>query len=297
MYICPAKNCTYEMKKMFITLLFLCAAYAILPVHTLQAQDAKDSIAFLSARWNWKKLDKGAEAGSARMQLFGSTQTISIIKYPARKFRTQIIHSPGECAGTTDSLAMKHGASIAVNGSYFNMKTLFPHTFLSYKHRIVGRTEGDEIVRSDGILAFKGKKGRTMYIFPCDSSSYEDYREKYYCAIASGPLLIQDGKTQAFQDNKFNSTRHPRSIIGYDSHGYCYFIVIDGRFPGMGDGATIPEAAAVARYLGLESAINMDGGGSSTLWSENTGVINHPSDNGKFDHRGCRTVANIVIAK
>ena len=121
------------MKKMFITLLFLCAAYAILPVHTLQAQDAKDSIAFLSARWNWKKLDKGAEAGSARMQLFGSTQTISIIKYPAHKFRTQIIHSPGECAGTTDSLAMKHGASIAVNGSYFNMKTLFPHTFLSYK--------------------------------------------------------------------------------------------------------------------------------------------------------------------
>ena len=57
---------------------------------------------------------------------------------------------------------------------------------------------------------------------------------------------------------------------------------------------------------GCRNAVNLDGGGSSTLWlspasgdsvpkNQIGGVINHPSDNGKFDHKGERRVANSII--
>ena len=67
--------------------------------------------------------------------------------------------------------------------------------------------------------------------------------------------------------------------------------VIDGRFKGQGDGATIAETAYIARQLGLTEALNLDGGGSSTLWTAQEGVLNHPYDNrrrarGPQLHRG-----------
>ena len=74
-------------------------------------------------------------------------------------------------------------------------------------------------------------------------------------------------------------------------------VVVDGRFKGRGDGASIPELAVIASFLGLEEAINLDGGGSSTVWTERTGVINHPFDNHVFDHEGQRVVPNILIAR
>ena len=48
--------------------------------------------------------------------------------------------------------------------------------------------------------------------------------------------------------------------------------------------------------LGMTEAINLDGGGSTTLWSEETGVINHPYDNKKWDHVGERAVPNLIVA-
>jgi exopolysaccharide biosynthesis protein len=52
------------------------------------------------------------------------------------------------------------------------------------------------------------------------------------------------------------------------------------------------------RYLGVKDALNLDGGGSTTLYvkdaSEN-GIVNHPSDNKKFDRQGERFVVNSLL--
>jgi exopolysaccharide biosynthesis protein len=48
--------------------------------------------------------------------------------------------------------------------------------------------------------------------------------------------------------------------------------------------------------LGMTQAINLDGGGSTTLWSEKIGVINHPYDNKKWDNEGERAVPNLIVA-
>ena len=73
--------------------------------------------------------------------------------------------------------------------------------------------------------------------------------------------------------------------------------VIDGRIKGEGDGATIAETAYIARQLGLVDALNLDGGGSSTLWTAQEGILNHPYDNKRFDHEGERGVPNCIVIR
>ena len=53
----------------------------------------------------------------------------------------------------------------------------------------------------------------------------------------------------------------------------------------------------LAEKLGLVEALNLDGGVSSTLWTLPGGVLNHPCDNGKFDHVGQRIVPNAVLVR
>lgn len=69
--------------------------------------------------------------------------------------------------------------------------------------------------------------------------------------------------------------RNPRTVAGTDSQGVITLIVIDGRQPGS-VGTTIPETAQVARDFGLSDALNLDGGGSSTMVAGDA-IVNHPS--------------------
>jgi exopolysaccharide biosynthesis protein len=47
----------------------------------------------------------------------------------------------------------------------------------------------------------------------------------------------------------------------------------------------------------MVEAMNLDGGGSSTLWSKAYGVVSHPCDNRTFDHEGSREVSSTLIVK
>ena len=86
-------------------------------------------------------------------------------------------------------------------------------------------------------------------------------------------------------------------MIGTTADGWTYLIVIDGRFPGQGIGTTIHETAEICRMFGLCDALNLDGGGSSVLWTKEFGTISHPYDNKRFDHSGQRVVPNVVYIR
>ena len=60
---------------------------------------------------------------------------------------------------------------------------------------------------------------------------------------------------------------------------------------------TIPQLTYLMRQLGCTHAINLDGGGSTTLWTAVHGTVSHPSDNATFDHHGQRPVPNILYLK
>lgn len=264
----------------------------------INAQSQADSIALVDANWNWVKLGKGAKAGHVIVPMFGDRQSITVIKYPARKFSTSIIDAQNPNHDITSKVAERYDALAAINASYFNMKKLTPTTYFAKDGKIVGKSASSELFRVNGYVAVKDKKGHQVEIAYIDTTQYDAYPSQYEALLASGPVVLVKKNIPGFpKDKYFYDKRHPRTMIGYDRK-YIYYVVVDGRFPEYGAcGATIPELAYIARYLGMDYALNLDGGGSSTAWTRKTGVLNYPFDNKKFDHDGCRKVPNIIIMR
>ena len=314
------------MKKRF---LLLCAAVGMMAAaFQLSAKTdgaASDSLAFVNASWKVTDLGKGADAMYAQIQMFNSVQSVSVVKYPAKKFRTEILHRPGESAGVPSEIGKELGASFVMNGGYFHVKELIPSVFFKSGKQTLGYTHPTELYRVNGLFGFKDTKGRKMQIAHCpDTLDYMSTTAKMKSAMATGPLLILDGEIvvpvlmgdKADGDNvaameaeqkagskirthytsaQFYDRRHPRTAIGTDDSGNIYLVVIDGRFKGQGEGASIYETAYICHLLGMTNAINLDGGGSSALWTKEVGILNHPRDNRKFDHEGERSVPNLIV--
>lgn len=98
------------------------------------------------------------------------------------------------------------------------------------------------------------------------------------------PQIIKDGiniaHSQALKEGaneKFSLTRHPRTAIGYSrDKAKLYLITVDGRQK-CSAGMTLNELSEFMLFLGCYNALNLDGGGSTTLVI-NDKIINHPSD-------------------
>ena len=248
---------------------------ALMLLYTLPAasQTPGDSVALATAAWRISDLGGGAECRYAQVDLFGSRQSISVVSYPLRGFETRITHLDRR-AEPVSGLGRDAGADIAVNGSYFDVKTFEPVTFVLVDKKIAGRTTPNELMRTNGIVAFKGRKGRRMDIFRCDTAGYDRVARRYRSALAAGPVLVDDGRIVTYDSDKtFYTGRHPRTLIGKRAGGEVVMVVIDGRFKGQGEGTTIAETAYIARQLGLVEALNLDGGGSSTLCTEKTFTV------------------------
>lgn len=70
--------------------------------------------------------------------------------------------------------------------------------------------------------------------------------------------------------------RNPRTFAGVDGQGRTLLVTVDGRQLGE-SGLSIQEAADVARALGMQDAINLDGGGSTAMVVDGA-VVSSPSD-------------------
>ena len=100
-------------------------------------------------------------------------------------------------------------------------------------------------------------------------------------AIGGGPVLVRDGKpvyraNEAFTVSQI-APRHPRTAIGQLADGRILLVVVDGRQPGYSVGMTTFEMALTMARLGAVRAMQLDGGGSSTIAFEGH-VLNSPSD-------------------
>ena len=114
------------------------------------------------------------------------------------------------------------------------------------------------------------KRGETVFIDGreiADISSDSRF-DKYTEMLQAGPLLLKNGEyadnTENIKENVLNM-RHPRTIVGTDGKRVMW-AVIDGRDNMHSVGATMDETRKVCRWLGMSTALNLDGGGSSSLW-------------------------------
>lgn len=90
-------------------------------------------------------------------------------------------------------------------------------------------------------------------------------------------MLLDDGECVTLTKDI-----HPRTAVGISRDGrHVYFLVADGRQPGFSEGLTLIEMAEWMKQLGCWDAMNLDGGGSSTLVVKNADgtprIVNKPS--------------------
>ena len=104
---------------------------------------------------------------------------------------------------------------------------------------------------------------------------------------SAGPILLQNGPPaidavaegvldpRDLNDYTFSAYRHARTMIGADSRGRILLATVDG-IPGVSEGMTLTEEAALMRSLGAVDAMNLDGGGSTQFASYGQ-VLDDPS--------------------
>ena len=100
--------------------------------------------------------------------------------------------------------------------------------------------------------------------------------------IGGAGLLMRDGRrltawAREQLSKGFETTRHPRTVVGRDRNGAIWLIAVDGRQPGRAVGMTFLELQDLLGRLDVTDALNLDGGGSTTMVVEGE-VVNRPSD-------------------
>jgi hypothetical protein len=195
----------------------------------------------------------------------------------------QFLVTPGDpqadhplTARTTSKFLSEYGAQVAVNGDGFtpwHSTSLFDY----YPH------PGDPVkpngkAASQGVQYASGSEA-TLYISNDNVASFISPESGMYNAISGDRILVENGSTVPGQDDGIAA---PRTAIGLDSSGQkLIIVVIDGRQPFYSQGATLGELAAIMLYYGADTAMNLDGGGSSTLvvqGAQGPRVLNSPID-------------------
>jgi Phosphodiester glycosidase len=182
-------------------------------------------------------------------------------------------------ARTTSQFLQEYGVQVAVNGDGFSpwwsrgVADYYPHV-------------GDP-VQPRGIAASRGKlywtsqaAVPTLYISSRNQLSFDEPSKPFNAVSGETPLLMGGQIIPDLNDEAIQ----PRTAVGYSKNGrYLYLVVVDGRQPFYSEGMTVRELAGLMLSLGANYAMDLDGGGSSTLVVQGLNgqprVLNSPIDN------------------
>lgn len=217
-------------------------------------------------------------------RLYAGPQSLTVVEVaPQAKARYDVV-APG-VRTKTSAMGAQNGALAAINGGFFAIES-------------TGLSTG--LLRLDGALVVPAKPGQASLGIGSDhrlrvATRPEGDWPEVEDALGAGPMLLRDG---AVVDHgaRQRRIRHPRSAIGVGKDGSVVWLTADGRTD-KAAGLAHEETAAILQALGCVDAVNLDGGGSTTLWVAGRGVVNHPCDNKKYDHAGERAVANAVLLR
>ncbi len=242
--------------------------------------------------WNSRTITEGVVLKWVQARLFDSDQAIFIVETDPTAGRFEFGVAAGDRPLITSSYAAGEGVLAAINGTFFNMQEGYNVHYVRVNDSVVALTDEKEYgIRATGVFTATGEA--------VDISAWGPEKEdagvvKAEDAIVTGPLLTDNGHEILLDSINFNKNRHPRSLLGITGDGHVLFIAVDGRQPGYADGMSLFELRELARSLGCTDILNLDGGGSTTLYVKGegaTGVVNRPS--GKVE----RPVPSIVFVK
>ncbi|HEY0667067.1 MAG TPA: phosphodiester glycosidase family protein [Sphingobacteriaceae bacterium] len=260
-----------------------------------------DSIAVSSAKWQSKKISRGIKLKTHcfNKTLFNSNQNVSILEVkPGRKVMLDLRYEQ-KVLKKTSEFGKEENALAALNGTFFDIKNGGSVDYIRSDGIVVnenrqGKTQNRALHQKAAITFTKGK----ITIVKWDGTPDWEKNLPGEDVMLSGPLLMIDKKGSTVDSSGFTITRHPRSAVAIKGKKVL-LITVDGRNENSA-GMNLFELSNFLRWMKSDAAINLDGGGSTTLWVKDqpgNGVVNYPSDNKKWDHEGERKVANVILVK
>ena len=253
-------------------------------------------------------------------EVTGAAQNVNVLEVDLDNEDYKVTFTYVNPRDTVSSVAKKNGALAAINGAYeleavycrvngFNISevTLAPGHLRFWKHNAAVVCDGG---RKVGII--NGGSDGTKSI-----ELYKSLPEKNI--YASAPMLIDDFKPvgESFVPSyltpsdlsqldgedyrRHQGVRHPRTAVALTADNDLLLIIVDGRAKGKAEGMSAKELTKfIAKHFNPRWAINMDGGGSSTMYikgygSEVNNVLNYPTDNDRYDHFGQRLLSTHIL--
>lgn len=174
-------------------------------------------------------------------------------------------------ARTTSQFLDEFGAQLAINGDFYDPwrdygpLDYYPHVGDGINIRGFAASQGDIISEGYAPPTDYG----TVYISTDNRLTFDTPDGDIHHAI-SGIRLLRDGEYAAsWGSANYLEKAHPRTALGLDVSGtQLIIVVVDGRQPNYSEGATMQELADLLLANGAHNALNLDGGGSTTLMIE-----------------------------
>jgi exopolysaccharide biosynthesis protein len=189
----------------------------------------------------------------------------------------------------TSDIAADNDAVFAINGDYYG----FRETGIVVRNGVVYRDEGAR----DGLAFYRD--GSVVVYDETATNADALVAAGVWNTLSFGPAIVEagavvDGIESVEVDTNVGNHSiqgdQPRTGIGVIDDNHLVFVVVDGRSEGYSEGVSLPELAAIFTGLGVVTAYNLDGGGSSTMYF-NGGLVNNPL--GKDKERGTSDILYI----
>lgn len=165
-------------------------------------------------------------------------------------------------AKTTSQFLVDNQLQLAINGDAFT-----PWEDLGlfgYSPKPGERVTPLGFAASNGtVYSYDTDEQPTLYISKNNRARINAFEGRVYNAVSGFPLLIWSGSIPLGLND---TDADPRTAVGINRSGTeLIIVIIDGRQPGFSEGATLAELAQLFYDFNVSTALNLDGGGSSTL--------------------------------
>lgn len=244
---------------------------------------------------------------------FGAKQFVNVLALDLNCKDYELDFVALEKADSLSSVALSHDAVVGINGTY-EWDASFVKADGKVYSEITLPSDHVRYWKHEGAVAFDGKKVKIGY---GNKASY--LKNKMPDIFSSSPMLIDNYKPVGaafvgdiseldldklhYEDyRRHQGVRHPRTAIALSRSNKLLLITIDGRSEN-GAGMSAKEVTEfLCEYFNPRYALNLDGGGSTTMYIKGSGesltdVINYPTDNKRYDHYGQRRVPTHILVK
>ena len=254
--------------------------------------DAVDSTSIVNSNWITTEVKEGIVWRKASIEAFESKQNIHVVEIDQSKpIETGILYSmPVGTGKRTSAFAAQVNAVVAINGSYYSAgKASIGHLRVNGVDVENGTNWNGRINAS---LAINNNKVSIHYLGTSDYNQVSKELPGEYVMACGPSLLVNSTYIKTVNpDDSHVLDRHPRTAVGVTSDNKALFVTVDGRQAGGSDGVNLQEFSVIMRALKARNAMNLDGGGSTTMYIKEQGVVNNISGSSE------RAVANVLYIK